>query len=56
MKKKIPFPVSISEELASWIAQEAEKGTFRNKSHLVEQAILEFKKKLELQESEVKNE
>ena len=45
MKKKIPFPISIDEELANWISQEVEKAGFRNKSHLVEQAILDFKKK-----------
>ena len=47
MKKKIPYPVSIDEELAEWIAREVEKGEFRNRSHLVEQAILDFKKKKE---------
>jgi Arc/MetJ-type ribon-helix-helix transcriptional regulator len=47
MKKKIPFPVSIDEELANWINKETEKGEFRNRSHLVEQAILEFKKRKE---------
>ena len=47
MKKKIPFPVSIDEELANWIAKEIENSEFRNKSHLVEEAIKEFKKKRE---------
>lgn len=47
MRKKIPYPVSIDEELAAWIAKEVEKGEFRNRSHLVEQAILEFKRKQE---------
>jgi Arc/MetJ-type ribon-helix-helix transcriptional regulator len=45
--KKIPFPISIDEDLAEWIRQEVEKGGFRNRSHLVEQAILDFKKKRE---------
>ena len=45
--KKIPFPVSIDEELAEWIKQEVDRGGFRNRSHLVEQAILDFKKKRE---------
>ena len=47
MKKKIPFPVSIDEELANWITKEMEKSEFRNRSHLVETAILEFKKRKE---------
>ncbi len=47
MSKKIPFPVSISEEVVEWIKQEVEKGGFRNRSHVVEQAILDFKKKRE---------
>jgi Arc/MetJ-type ribon-helix-helix transcriptional regulator len=46
--KKVPFPVSIDEELAESIRQEVEKGVFRNRSHLVEEAILAFKKKREL--------
>ena len=45
--KKVPFPVSIDEELAERLRIEVEKGVYRNRSHLVEQAILEFKKKLE---------
>ncbi|MBS3115583.1 ribbon-helix-helix protein, CopG family [Candidatus Woesearchaeota archaeon] len=40
--KKIPFPVSIDEELAEKIKNEAEKKGFRNKSHLVETAIKKF--------------
>ncbi|MBN2420984.1 ribbon-helix-helix protein, CopG family [Candidatus Woesearchaeota archaeon] len=42
MKKKVPLPVSIDEELAEWINQEAENSEFRNRSHLVEQAIKDF--------------
>jgi len=45
--KKMPFPISIDEELVELIKKEVEKGGFRNRSHLVEQAILEFKKKRE---------
>ena len=45
MKK--PFPVSLDEELIKWIGEEVKKGTFRNKSHLVEKALQDFKKKLE---------
>jgi Arc/MetJ-type ribon-helix-helix transcriptional regulator len=47
MSRKIPFPVSVDESLVEKINKEVEKGVFRNRSHLVEQAILEFKKKRE---------
>ena len=47
MTKKVPFPVSLDEGLVEWIKLEVEKGQFRNRSHLVEQAILDFKKKKE---------
>lgn len=47
MSKKIPFPASVDDELADWIKQEVEKGEFRNRSHLVEQAIVEFRKRHE---------
>ena len=47
MKKKVPLPVSIDEDLASWITHEAEHSEFRNKSHLVEQAIKDFLSKKE---------
>lgn len=43
MKK--PFPVSIEDDLATWIINEVKKGKFRNRSHLVEEAINEFKSK-----------
>jgi Arc/MetJ-type ribon-helix-helix transcriptional regulator len=43
MKK--PFPVSIEEDLAKWIIQEVSKGRYRNRSHLVEEALNEFRKK-----------
>ncbi len=42
MKKKIPLAVSIDEELSNWISKEIQGSEFRNKSHLVEQAIREF--------------
>lgn len=45
MKK--PFPVSLDEELIAWITEQVKEGIYRNKSHLVEQAIVEFKKKIE---------
>jgi Arc/MetJ-type ribon-helix-helix transcriptional regulator len=50
MKKKVPFPVSIDSELADWINKESERGQFRNRSHLVEQAIIELKKRKEQNE------
>ncbi len=49
---KVPFPASIDEDLIEWIKQEVEKGGFRNRSHLVEQAILDFKKKIESEKQE----
>ena len=45
--KKVPFPISIDEDLAEKIRLEVEKGVFRNRSHLVETALLEFKKRHE---------
>lgn len=45
--KKVPFPISIDEELAERINLEIQKGIYRNRSHLVEEAILKFKKKIE---------
>ncbi len=47
MGKKIPYPVSVNEELIDWINKEIDRGEFRNRSHLVEFAIQEFKKKRE---------
>ena len=44
---KIPFPVSLDEELAEWIKEAMKKSNFRNRSHLVEEALNEFKKKFE---------
>ena len=45
MKK--PFPVSLDESTIKWINTEIKKGKFRNKSHMVEEAIMEFKRKIE---------
>ncbi len=45
MKHKLPLAVSIDEDLANWISQQTEILHFRNKSHLVEEAIKEFLKK-----------
>jgi len=52
LKKKIPFPVSIDEDLATWIAQEIIDSEFRNKSHLVEQAIIAYLKQLNEESNE----
>lgn len=43
MKK--PFPVSIDEELAMWIISNSKR--YRNRSHLVEEAIKDFRKRFE---------
>ena len=47
MTHKVPFPISIDEELVERIKQEIENGVYRNRSHLVEEALLNFKKKTE---------
>jgi Arc/MetJ-type ribon-helix-helix transcriptional regulator len=49
LKKKVPIAVSVDEDLAKWISDESEHSEFRNKSHLVEEAIREFLKKREHQ-------
>jgi len=41
---KRPFPVSIDKELADWIKKHSER--FRNRSHLVEEAIKEYMKEV----------
>jgi Arc/MetJ-type ribon-helix-helix transcriptional regulator len=51
---KIPFPVSLDEDLAEWINSNSKKGNFRNRSHLVEAAINEFRKKFDQDPLEVK--
>ena len=45
MKK--PFPVSLDEEMIKWISEEVKRGGFRNKSHLVEEALKDFKRRIE---------
>jgi len=52
LRKKVPFPVSIDDDLASWISDTIHDSEFRNKSHLVEQAIKEFLKKLKEESNE----
>ncbi|MFC1728017.1 hypothetical protein ACFLZ7_00965 [Nanoarchaeota archaeon] len=49
MKKKIAFPVSLDLELAAWIMSQTESGKFRNRSHVVETALQEFRKRQEVQ-------
>ena len=44
---KVPFPVSLDEETIEWISKRLEQGYYRNKSHLVEEALKSFKKKIE---------
>ena len=54
---KIPFPVSLEEDLAEWIKSAMKKSNFRNRSHLVEEALNQFKKRFEqdpLETEEVK--
>jgi len=45
MKKA--FPVSLEEDMIEWIKEEVSKGSFRNRSHLVEQALKDFRNKVE---------
>ncbi len=47
MKKKIPLAVSIDEDLADWISKGIEGSEFRNRSHMIEYIINEYKKKKE---------
>lgn len=44
--KKV-FPVSLSTDMIEWIKQQVEKGNFRNRSHVVEQALEKMRKKME---------
>ena len=53
---KLPFPVSLEEELVDWIQQKSKKGRFRNRSHLVEEALNQFKKSFDQDPLEVKEE
>jgi Arc/MetJ-type ribon-helix-helix transcriptional regulator len=43
MKKTIS--ATIDKSLADWIEQETKGKNFRNKSHLIETALIEFKEK-----------
>ena len=47
MKRKLAFPVSLDSELVAWIISMTESGEFRNRSHVVEQALKEFRKERE---------
>jgi len=44
---KIAFPVSLDDKMVEWIKYQVEAGKFRNRSHLVEQALTDFKNKME---------
>lgn len=44
---KIPICFSIEDNLDEWISAHAQELGFRNKSHLVEEAIKEFRKRKE---------
>lgn len=44
---KIAFPVSLEEKMVEWIKGQVEAGNFRNRSHLVEQALNDFKEKID---------
>ncbi len=41
------LPVSVDQETIDWITSEVKRGKFRNRSHLVEEAIKELKKRNE---------
>jgi hypothetical protein len=43
MKK--PLPISLNSELIEWILSKTDNERFRNKSHLVEVALKEFRKR-----------
>ena len=43
MKRKLAFPVSLDKEIVDWIISMTESGEFRNRSHVVEQALKEFR-------------
>jgi Arc/MetJ-type ribon-helix-helix transcriptional regulator len=45
MKKA--FPLSLEEDMIEWIKTEVSKGNFRNRSHLVEQAVKDFKNRVD---------
>ncbi len=43
---KRPMPISVDEEMIDWIEKQANSGEFRNRSHVVERALVEFKQRL----------
>jgi hypothetical protein len=43
MKK--PLPISLDAELIEWILSKVDNERFRNKSHMVEVALKEFRKR-----------
>jgi len=45
MKKA--FPVSLDEDMIEWIKDQVERGLFRNRSHLVENALKDFRNRVE---------
>ncbi len=45
MQKKKAFPVSLEEEMIEWVMSQVDNERYRNRSHVVEQAILEFKRR-----------
>jgi len=45
MKK--PFPISLDAELIEWILSKTDNERFRNKSHMVEVALKEYRKRQE---------
>ena len=53
---KLPFPVSLEEELVEWIQKRSKEGRFRNRSHLVEEALNQFKKRFEQDPLQTENE
>ena len=42
---KIPISITIEEELDNYLDKRSQQPPFRNKSHLVETAIVQFRKK-----------
>ena len=45
MKKA--FPVSLDDDMIAWIKDQVKRGTFRNRSHVVETALKEFRNKID---------
>jgi Arc/MetJ-type ribon-helix-helix transcriptional regulator len=44
---KQPISVTVEKELVEWIDQQVKTLTFRNRSHLVEVALMQFKENME---------